>query len=79
MMTIGFLMDAMQQDLKAKERIFMHQCLVREVIKMRREDRVKAWDFIEGYMAKHPTSTLKNDVFKQWEKGNRGLAGDWKE
>lgn len=78
MMTIGFLMDALQQDLKAKERVFMHQCLVREVIKMRMEDRGKAWDFVEAFQEKHPESTLKDDVIDQWRKGNRGLAGDWR-
>ena len=72
-------MDALDQDLKAKERIYLYQCLVREVIKRRIEDRSKAWDFLEDYEKKHPGTTLKKDVIEQWRKGNRGLAGDWRE
>jgi|FreactcultureFD7_1027221.scaffolds.fasta_scaffold00154_38 hypothetical protein len=60
------------------EDAYRHQCLVREVIRMRIEDRNKAWQWLDGWQQKHDWSNLRNDVFDQWKKGNRGEHGDWR-
>lgn len=71
------------------EELFRHQCLVREVIRMRIRDRAHAWRWLKGYEGErgwvkgwvdmHPESTLLKDVVDQWNKGNRGEFNDWRE
>lgn len=46
---------------------------------MRINDRGVAWKFVMGWNEKHPNSCLQNDVVKQWERGNRGVNGDWRD
>ena len=85
---LGFILGALEHDLKAQQRVEMHQALVREVIRMRIKDRDKAHQWLygrrddgketKGFMQLHPTSTLDADVIDQWKKGNRGSPGEWK-
>ena len=58
---------------------FRHQCLVRHVLSMRVNDRGAAWKFVRSWNEKHPDSCLQNDVVNQWERGNRGVNGDWRD
>jgi len=73
----------------AREREHMYRCLVREVIKMRINDRGGAYRWLNGYSDNtgrrhkgwnelHPESNLEEDVRDQWSKGNRGNDGEWK-
>lgn len=60
---------------------YMHQCLVRHVLKMRaaRGGSDCARDFLDGWEKKHPSEkTLRSDVMDQWGRGNRGADGDWR-
>ena len=45
---------------------------------MRMNDRNKAWQWLDGWHQKHDWSKLRDDVFDQWKKGNRGEHGDWR-
>lgn len=58
---------------------FLYQCLVRDVIKKRIENRAKAHEFLNNWEASHKDSKLKQDVTYQWSKGNRGSEGEWYE
>ena len=58
---------------------FMYQCLVRDVIKKRIKDRNVAHDFLNGWENYHKDSKLREDVMKQWGKGNRGRKDEWYE
>lgn len=58
---------------------FRHKCLVRYVITMRMKDRDTAWQFIKKWNDTHKDSRLQADVFKQWDLGNRGTQGEWKD
>lgn len=77
-MNLLFLMNALAADPPEKQRLELHQSLVREVIRMRIKDRQKAIDFIRDFMKLHPKSTLERDVVDQWVAGNRGEIGDWR-
>jgi len=66
-----------------------HRCLVREIIRMRMQDRAKAHRWLnggtdnagkyhKGWNELHPRSILERDVRDQWSKGNRGEIGEWK-
>ena len=66
-----------------------HRCLVREIIKMRIQNRDSAYRWFNGYVDErgkrhkgwnelHPKSRLESDVRDQWTKGNRGNTGEWK-
>lgn len=90
MKNLGFLLDAVEQDLLAKQKREIHQSLVREVIRMRLQDREKAHRFLNGYensdgrwvkgfMQLHPESTLEKDIHTQWRLGNRARIGEWYE
>lgn len=68
----------------------LHRSLVRQVIRMRMQDRQKALNWLRGYTNElrvwvkgwnelHPESTLEKDVLEQWHKGNRGKDGEWYE
>ena len=78
MMNLGYLMEALSHNPQGPQREQLHRSLVREVIRMRIADRAKAIKFIRDFMQLHPESTLETDVVDQWNKGNRGLVGDWK-
>jgi hypothetical protein len=57
---------------------FQHQSLVREVIRMRIEDRDKAHEFLRMWEKNHDDNQLRALVKSQWDKGNRGQYGEWK-
>lgn len=77
-MNLGYLMEALSRNPQGHTREQLHRSLVREVIRMRIKDRAKAVKFIRDFQQLHPESTLEADVVDQWNKGNRGLVGDWK-
>lgn len=58
---------------------YLYQCLVRDVIKKRIADRDKAFEFLGRWDMHHDNSTLREDVMKQWAKGNRGRKDEWYE
>lgn len=58
-----------------------HRCEVRQVLKWRVQDRTKAMDYllaVEKRRGEILANRLRIDSRIQWEKGNRGLDGDWK-
>ena len=58
-----------------------HRAEVRQVLKWRVQDRTKAMDYlalVEKKRGEVVAAKLRNDSRIQWEKGNRGLDGDWK-
>ncbi|NBS70068.1 hypothetical protein EBT31_14325 [bacterium] len=57
---------------------FQHQCLVREVIRMRIEERDKAHEFLRMWEKNHDDHELRAMVKAQWELGNRGEKNDWR-
>lgn len=60
---------------------YMHQCLVRHVLKIRsgRDGSARAREFLDGWARKHPGETrLRDDVMEQWGLGNKGKDGDWR-
>jgi hypothetical protein len=90
MKNLSFLLDALSMDLKEKQKKELHQSLVREIIRMRIQDRDKAHKWLNGYLNSadkwvkgfnelHPESTLNADIHKQWRLGNRGRIGEWYE
>ena len=58
-----------------------HQAEVRQVLKWRVQDRNKAMEYllaVEKRRGEILANKLRLDARMQWEKGNRGLDGDWK-
>lgn len=58
-----------------------HQAEVRQVLKWRVQDRNKAMEYllaVEKRRGEILANKLRLDTRMQWEKGNRGLDGDWK-
>jgi len=58
---------------------FQHHCLVREVIRMRIQDRDKAHEFLRMWEKNHDDYELRALVKAEWELGNRGEKGDWRQ
>lgn len=54
------------------------RCLVRQVIAWRRQDRGMAVQWLNDYERKNGPE-LGRAVLEQWQKGNRGKWGDWRE
>ena len=90
MQNLSYLLDAVEMDLKEKQKKEIHQSLVREIIRMRIKDRDKAHKWLNGYLGAddkwikgwndlHPESTLNKDIITQWNLGNRGRIGEWYE
>jgi len=58
-----------------------HQCEVRQILKWRVQDRNKAMDYlnlVEKRRGEIAANKLRIDCRIQWEKGSRGLDGEWK-
>lgn len=58
-----------------------HQCEVRQVLKWRVQDRNKAMEYlnlVEKRRGEIAANKLRLDCRIQWEKGNRGIDGNWK-
>lgn len=58
---------------------YLYQCLVRDVIKKRIANRDSAFEFMSKFEMRHENSKLREDVMKQWAKGNRGRKDEWYE
>lgn len=60
-----------------------HRCLVRKLLRLRLESREKVMVELNGegrwpgYKTKNPR--VYEDVLRQWNLGNRGKEGDWRE
>ena len=59
----------------------LHRCEVRQVLRWRVEDRNKALEYLSlvREKRKEKAKQLEDDCRKQWELGNRGEKGDWRE
>lgn len=60
---------------------YRHQCEVRQILRWRTEDRNKAMAHIERVREQRgdlAAKQLENDARSQWNKGNRGIKGEWK-
>lgn len=58
-----------------------HRCEVREVLKIRNKDRQKMLDYLEIVKKERGEiayKKLEQDSREQWNKGNRGVYGEWK-
>jgi hypothetical protein len=58
------------------------QCETRHVLALRAEDRQKALDYLELVEKRRGIEAgkaLENEVIAQWNLGNRGKWGDWRE
>jgi hypothetical protein len=58
------------------------RCEVRYVLALRAEDRQKALDYlalVEKRRGIEARKALENEVIAQWNLGNRGKWGDWRE
>ena len=58
-----------------------HRCEVRQVLKWRVQDRTKAMEYlalVEKRRGEIAANKLRNDSRIQWERGNRGIDGNWK-
>lgn len=61
---------------------FRHQCEVRYVLSRRCVNAAFARDFLDGvekHRGKAARDHLENDTRTQWQRGNRGASGDWRE
>ena len=60
---------------------YRHQCEVRYVLQLRVQDRNKAMEYLSlvREKRKEKAKKLEDDCRKQWELGNRGDKGDWRE
>lgn len=59
-----------------------HRCEVRQVLRWRAQDRNKAVEYLSKVRDRRGDSTanrLTEDCRTQWERGNRGIEGDWRE
>lgn len=59
-----------------------YRCEVRQVLRWRKESKGKAVDYlqlVEKARGKDIADKLKADCAGQWNKGNRGDKGDWRD
>jgi hypothetical protein len=58
-----------------------HKAEVRYVLQLRMQDRNKAMEYLSlvREKRKEKAKQLEDDCRKQWELGNRGDKGDWRE
>lgn len=57
------------------------RCEVRQILKWRVQDRNKAMEYlalVEKRRGEAVAAKLRNDARSQWEKGSRGINGEWK-
>jgi hypothetical protein len=60
---------------------YRHQCEIRQILRWRVQDRNKALSHIERVREQRGDAAakqLENDARSQWNKGNRGIKGEWK-
>ena len=57
---------------------FRHQCEVRHVLKLRMLGRQPMLDYFEEVKKCRSTDKLEKDAREQWNKGNRGVHGEWR-
>ena len=58
-----------------------HRCEIRQILKWRVQDRTKAMEYllaVEKHRGEVAANKLRIDARIQWEKGSRGLDGEWK-
>lgn len=58
-----------------------HRCEVRYVLQLRVQDRNKAMEYLSlvREKRKEKAKQLEDDCRKQWDLGNKGDKGDWRE
>lgn len=58
-----------------------HRCEVRQVLRWRADDRSKAIEYlskVRKWRGDKAADRLTADCRTQWERGNRGIEGDWR-
>jgi hypothetical protein len=61
---------------------YRHRCEVWAVIRWRAQDRNKSSEYLQlvrKMRGNNAADKLEKDCKEQWERGNRGLKGDWRE
>jgi hypothetical protein len=61
---------------------YRHRCEVWAVIRWRAQDRNKSSEYLQlvrKMRGNNAADKLENDCKEQWQRGNRGLKGDWRE
>jgi hypothetical protein len=59
-----------------------HRCEVNQVLRWRVESRPKSSDYLQDVRKKRGNKAadkLEKDCKEQWQRGNRGLKGDWRD
>ena len=57
---------------------YRHQCEVRYVLMLRVQGRQKMLDYFDDVKKWRSTEKIEKDARDQWNKGNRGIHGDWR-
>jgi hypothetical protein len=61
---------------------YRHRCEVWAVIRWRAQDRNKSSEYLQlvrKMRGNNAADKLEKDCKEQWERGSRGLKGDWRE
>ena len=61
---------------------YRHRCEVWAVIRWRAQDRNKSSEYLQlvrKMRGNNAADKLEKDCKEQWERGNKGLKGDWRE
>ena len=61
---------------------YRHRCEVWVVLRWRAQDRNKSSDYLQlvrKMRGGNAADKLEKDCREQWERGNRGLKGDWRD
>ena len=61
---------------------YRHRCEVWTVLRWRALDRNKSSDYLQRVRkmrGNNAADKLEKDCREQWERGNRGLKGDWRD
>ena len=59
-----------------------HRCEVVQVLRWRAQDRNKSSEYLQMVRKRRgdiAADKLEKDCREQWERGNRGLKGDWRD
>lgn len=57
---------------------YRHQCEVRWVLRLRAKDRMASLKYLNKACPRR-TMPLRKDCEEQWQLGNRGEKGDWRQ
>jgi hypothetical protein len=72
----------MNESIDTESEEYRHRCEVWAVIRWREQDRNKSSDYLQlvrKMRGGNAADKLEKDCREQWERGNRGLKGDWRD